>query len=197
MQVSPALPVLLAAFALLASPPVLAAVLTAAACHELGHYAALRRCGGRVESLRLTALGAVMDVGSTARLSYGREMGIVLAGPGANLLLAAGLAALGRRWEAAWLPAGAHLVLGVFNLLPIRPLDGGRLLWLAAAWLTEPFTADRAAAAVGLVCAAALSLCGVLLTCRTGGRPFLLIGALGLLGANLREMGLVKTASAG
>jgi hypothetical protein len=37
VQVSPALPVLLAAVALLASPPVLATVLTAAACRELCH----------------------------------------------------------------------------------------------------------------------------------------------------------------
>ena len=50
-----------------------------------------------------------------------------------------GLAWLGREAEVFWLFAGAQLVLGCFNLLPVRPLDGGRLLWLAAAWRHGPF----------------------------------------------------------
>ena len=36
-------------------------------------------------------------------------------------------------------------VLGCFNLLPILPLDGGRMLWLALCWRTDPFLADRMA----------------------------------------------------
>lgn len=194
---SPALPALLTVFVLLASPPVLAAVLLAAALHEAGHWTVLRRCGGRVERLRLTAFGAEMDVGSTARLSYGAEMGIVLAGPAVNLLLAVALAALGRWWSGAYLFAGANLVLGIFNLLPSPPLDGGRLLWLALAWFTEPFTADRITSVVGIAASGALVLCGVALTCRTGGSPFLLLASLGLLGTNLREMGLAKSPAAG
>jgi len=197
ISVSPALPALLAVFVLLSSPPVLTAVLLAAALHECGHWIVLRRWGGRVERLRLTAFGAEMDVGSTARLSYGAEMGIVLAGPAVNLLLAVALAALGRVWSGAYLFAGANLVLGAFNLLPSPPLDGGRLLWLAVAWLTEPFTADRITAMAGLAVSAALVLCGVALTCRAGGSPFLLLGAMGVLWANLREIGLVKSSAAG
>lgn len=197
VSVSPTLPALLAVFAALSSPTVLAAVLLAAISHEAGHYAALRRCGGRVRRLRLTALGAEMDVGDTARLSYRQEMGIVLAGPAANLLLGLILGTLGQRWETAWLLAGAHLVLGLFNLLPAAPLDGGRLMWLLLALLTEPFTADRGAAAVGLAVSGVLAAGGIALTCRAGGSPFLLVGALGLLWRNLREKGLVKSHAAG
>ncbi|MEI3361131.1 MAG: hypothetical protein V8R75_00350 [Oscillospiraceae bacterium] len=47
----------------------------------------------------------------------------------ANLLSAVVLTALGLE-----MAAGAHLVLGAFNLLPVRPLDGGRALYLAAAF---------------------------------------------------------------
>ena len=53
------------------------------------------------------------------------------------------LAALGRWWEPLYLLAGAQGVLGCFNLLPILPLDGGRMLWLALCWRTDPFLADR------------------------------------------------------
>lgn len=46
IRVSPGAPALLAVFVWLSSPEVLGAVLLAALCHELGHYAALRRRGG-------------------------------------------------------------------------------------------------------------------------------------------------------
>ena len=56
---SPGAPALLAVFVWLSSPEVLGAVLLAALCHELGHYAALRRRGGWVRAVRISALGAV------------------------------------------------------------------------------------------------------------------------------------------
>ena len=192
LEISPALPVVLAAFVVLSSPLLLAAILLSAACHEWGHYAALRRFGGRVERLRLTAFGAVMEVGNTAHISYGAEILTVLAGPAVNLMLAVLLALCGRWWGTAYLFAGANLVLGVFNLLPAPPLDGAQFLWLTVAWLTEPFTADRVMRAVGVAASAAVVCGGVVLTCRAGGSPFLLLGAVGLLVANLREKGLVK-----
>ncbi|MBQ1459693.1 MAG: site-2 protease family protein [Oscillospiraceae bacterium] len=193
VTVSPALPVVLALFVLLSSPLLLAALVLAALCHEWGHYAVLRRFGVGVKHLRLSAFGAEMDVGNTSRMSYGAEMLTVLAGPAVNLALAVLLGGLGYWWETAYVFAGANLVLGVFNLLPAPPLDGGRLLWLATAWLTEPFTADRITSAVGLMISGALAAAGILLTCRTGGSPFLLLGAVGLLITNLRQKGLVKS----
>lgn len=42
VRVSPGAPALLAVFVWLSSPEVLGAVLLAALCHELGHYAVLR-----------------------------------------------------------------------------------------------------------------------------------------------------------
>ena len=62
-------------------------------------------------------------------------------------------AALGRWWEPLYLLAGAQGVLGCFNLLPILHLDGGRMLWLALCWGTDPFLADRVTQAVSLATA--------------------------------------------
>ena len=87
---------------------------------------------------------------------------------------------------------GAQLVLGAFNLLPALPLDGGRILWLALAWLTEPYTAQRVLSAVSLAVSLALLLGGGGLIWRLGGSPFLLVGAVGLTGWNLREIKLAK-----
>ena len=92
IRVSPGAPALLAVFVWLSSPEVLGAVLLAALCHELGHYAALRRRGGWVRAVRISALGAEMQV--AGRMSYGGELLAAAAGPAVNLVLAAALAGL-------------------------------------------------------------------------------------------------------
>jgi len=66
--------------------PALPPVLLAAACHELGHLAALRLAGARVERLRLNAFGAEIRA-DTRRLSYPREIACTLAGPAVNRAL--------------------------------------------------------------------------------------------------------------
>ena len=95
-----------------------------------------------------------------------------------NLLLAAALGLPGRWWEPLYLLAGAQAVLGCFNLLPILPLDGGRMLWLALCWGTDPFLADRVAQAVSLAAAGLLTVAGAALARRS---PFLLWTAAALL----------------
>ena len=166
-----------ALFLLLTDTPILlAALLPAALLHELAHYAVLRLCGVRAARFTLTGLGASLYVPELHRLSYGAELLSAAAGPLMNLLLWVLLSLTGR--EALTLFAGAQMVLGGLNLLPVRPMDGGRILCLATAYLTEPYTADRVAAAVGLAASSALLALCLWLVLTTGSGLFLLLGAL-------------------
>ncbi len=168
-----------ALFLLLTDTPILlTALLPAALLHELAHYAVLRLCGVRTARFTLTGLGASLYVPELHRLSYGAELLSAAAGPLMNLLLWVLLSLTGR--EELTLFAGAQMVLGVLNLLPVRPMDGGRILWLATAYLTEPYTADRVAAAVGLAASSALLALCLWLVLTTGSGLFLLLGALWL-----------------
>ncbi len=168
-----------ALFLLLTDTPILlAALLPAALLHELAHYAVLRLCGVRTARFTLTGLGASLYVPELHRLSYGAELLSAAAGPLMNLLLWVLLSLTGR--EELTLFAGAQMVLGVLNLLPVRPMDGGHILWLATAYLTEPYTADRVAAAVGLAASSALLALCLWLVLTTGSGLFLLLGALWL-----------------
>ena len=136
-----------ALFLLLTDTPVLlAALLPAALLHELAHYAVLRLCGVRTARFTLTGLGASLYVPELHRLSYGAELLSAAAGPLMNLLLWVLLSLTGR--EELTLFAGAQMVLGVLNLLPVRPMDGGRILWLATAYLTELTPIARLSTAV-------------------------------------------------
>ncbi len=167
---------LLAVSLLAGAGEVLPVVLLSAAGHELGHLAALRLAGARVERVRLTAFGAEIRA-DTRRLSYPREIACTLAGPAVNLLLALIFA----RWTGLYVAAGANLLLGCFNLLPVPVLDGGRALHLFVSWLADPLAADRVCRAVGLACAAILTGTALVLTVRCGAGLFLMLGALGTL----------------
>ena len=194
VTITPSAPALLAALLLLFPPVLLLAFLSAALLHELGHYAALRLMKGHVKQLTITPLGAEMTV--EGQLSYSQEMALAAVGPAVNLLLAALLSHFGSRWELCYLFGGVHLVLGLFNLLPILPLDGGMLLWNTAAWCIEPYTADRVSAIVGMFASLLLSGTALwMLLC--GGSPFLLIATLGLLRVHLQQIGLVKPRQTG
>ncbi|MGH3240944.1 MAG: site-2 protease family protein [Spirillospora sp.] len=107
--------------------------------HELSHAVTARAFGLPVRSVTLHVLGGETAIEREAP-TPGREFLIAFAGPLTNLVLAGlGLAAR------ATLPLSdvtlllvdaltfANLLVGVFNLLPGLPLDGGRLV-RAAVW---------------------------------------------------------------
>lgn len=90
------------------------------ALHELAHVTAALLLGGSVSSCRLSLSGGYISV---SRLSYGREALAVAAGPAISLI-----AAFAASWCGAYMLAGINLSFGVYNLLPARCLDGGRLV---------------------------------------------------------------------
>lgn len=181
IRISPGFCLLTGWFAAVNGWRLLAAVLGAAAIHEGGHWLALRLLGAKILGLRIGVLGAVLETDSRG-LSYGGELIAVLAGPGANLAAALVLTALDRE-----MLAGAHLVLGAFNLLPVRPLDGGRALYLAVSWALGSAAGERVTRWAGFTAALALAVCLGWVMERTGGSLWLLPALAGLLAAAGRE----------
>lgn len=108
--------VFLAAAVLLSDVRWVAAAVTAAAVHELGHFLALWLMEKQIIGFQADLGGAVIR---TETLQPGEELLCALAGPGAGLLLTLFL---------RWIPRTAFcgLVQSLFNLLPLYPLDGGR-----------------------------------------------------------------------
>ena len=141
--------------------------------HELAHSMLARRLGVGVEGITLWMFGGVSSIKGDAP-SAGAEAKIAAVGPATSLALAAIfaiantlLAAAGASpllvTLAAWL-ALINFILGLFNLLPGFPLDGGRLL-RAILWRIghERDRATIRAAAVGEVVGTLMIAAGLFL----------------------------------
>lgn len=148
--------------------PWVAAAVLAAAVHELCHYLAIAALGGQVGRIAVGSGGAAMELGC---LSPVRELLAAAAGPVGSL----SLMLMGRFFPRLAL---CGLVQGLFNLLPIYPLDGGRILRRAL----ELALPDRAAAAITCWTGFAFALCGTFFCLRLGFLP----GAVVFLAAWIR-----------
>ncbi|MEU7769559.1 site-2 protease family protein [Nocardia sp. NPDC049190] len=149
------------------------AVLLCAAllAHELAHSIVARRAGVRVEQVVLWLLGGVSELTEEPRDARA-DLRIALAGPLTSLALA--VVAFGAAVGAAavdpsgpithalvWL-AVMNAILGVFNLLPGAPLDGGRVVRAAIWWRTgDRLRAATSAARSGQILGTMLLLIGV------------------------------------
>ncbi|HYN15637.1 MAG TPA: site-2 protease family protein [Terriglobales bacterium] len=143
--------------------------------HELGHSVVAQNRGIRVPSIVLFALGGVSQMERESPDAK-TEFWMALAGPLVSFAL--GLVCLGLAHTMGWVgpssPAGSpvvamlawlgyiNLTLGLFNLIPAYPLDGGRVLRAAAWWATHTIErATRIASNVGQVFAFLFILAGL------------------------------------
>ena len=130
--------------------------------HELSHSVVARGYGLPVRRIVLWPLGGVSEIDREAP-TPGREFAIAAAGPALSLVLGGigwGLYQVvntGIAGALIWQLVFANIIVGLFNLLPGLPLDGGRML-RAVIWLVtkKPNTATIAAAWTGRVLALGL-----------------------------------------
>lgn len=137
--------------------------------HELAHSLYAIAKGGRVRAITLTMIGGVSQLTDAPR--RGRDEAIMaLVGPATSLVLGGlfwlayrALAPL-RSFDlafAAFQLASLNVVLGLFNLLPAFPMDGGRILRGALAERWGALRATRVAAGAGKAFAALFAIVGL------------------------------------
>jgi Zn-dependent protease len=152
------------------------AIFGCVALHEVGHALAARAYGIGTRDITLYPVGGVASLERMPE-KPGREIAIALAGPAVNFVIAAALfagllgGALFNPWAVAAGPDAverfasklmwANVILGVFNLLPAFPMDGGRVLRAVLAIGMPRVKATAAAVAVGSVIAAAFFVFGL------------------------------------
>ena len=99
--------------------------------HELGHYLVAKRSGYKLDSFFLAPYGVSLNY-KEANFDSFDEIKIALAGPVVNIFIAIFGVALFWIFPVTYSYSieivKQSLILGLFNLLPCYPLDGGRIL---------------------------------------------------------------------
>jgi len=115
------------------------ALFASVVAHEVAHCVVARRRGARVVGIVLIPLGGLSRLEAMPE-APDDELAVAAAGPLTSLVLGAGLLAVGFLSGARVLPptlfvgswwarlGWLNVVLGLFNLLPALPMDGGRVL---------------------------------------------------------------------
>ncbi len=122
------------------NPGELMAVALAAILHELGHAVAAWGWSVPIRVLRMDLFGARMELGGLT--GYAAEMAVAAGGPVVSLTVAALAYPVGSAWAGAYLFSSVSLGLGLLNLLPVRGLDGGRMLSCALSLAAGERVAD-------------------------------------------------------
>jgi Zn-dependent protease len=137
--------------------------------HELSHSYFAKRYGIKIERIVLLPIGGVSEMEEIPE-DPAQELRIALAGPVANLVIAAFsfLILLIFKSSLSTVLLGAlyyfivvNLLLGLFNLLPAFPMDGGRILRAFLAERMSFIKATKTAATIGKQLAIIMAIIGV------------------------------------
>ncbi len=134
--------------------------------HELGHALAARRFGIETERILLLPFGGVAQLRRLPQTAT-RELLVTLAGPAVNFTIAALLLPLMTRAPFyGGIPNNAralldyavyfNAIMGTFNLIPVFPMDGGRLLRASLSYKLGFNKATRITAQLGTFLAVAI-----------------------------------------
>ncbi len=183
--------------------------------HELGHALVARRAGVPAKGIILLPIGGVTILDEAQAIpesdtTWKRDIRIAVAGPLVNLFIAGVFALLllavvpgfplatkplvhpgNLLRSVVWL----NVYLGLFNLLPAYPMDGGRVLRALFSRQMDPIRATQRAVRIGHVFAILFMMLGMLLSnrpdTRADGLWLLMIGVFLFVGAQLEERSAV------
>lgn len=150
---------------------------TCVVLHEFGHSFTAMRFGVGVRRILLMPIGGMAEFDSIPR-EPSRELLITAAGPAVNFVIAAVVGLL-VGMPPGW-PFGEHefaadargfaqlvvhwnLLMGIFNLVPVFPMDGGRIFRAVLAARLPYLRATFIAASVGKILAIAAAFAAIVL----------------------------------
>jgi Zn-dependent protease len=140
------------------------------ALHELGHSVVARAKGGYIHEIVLYPFGGAAKISNIPKRPVDEIM-VALAGPAVSLILAL----IFHQWEITRFLGYLNAMLFFFNVLPVFPMDGGRVLRAALTIKNGRLEATRMAATVGKY------FCGLFVLIGLFGMPFRLLGLIGPL----------------
>ena len=141
--------------------------------HEIAHVLSAAALGQPPASLEITPIGAVMRLEDETKLPPLRRLLMILSGPLLSFLLCyAALEGVSHHWLNQQI--GRELFLAntailLMNMLPVLPLDGGRLLALGAGMYLSPMTVKKLLRLISRIVGLSLIILNIASAVRYGG----------------------------
>ena len=146
--------------------------------HEISHIVTLKIMRGSVRSLHTGAVGVGLD---TSGLSYSAELFVALSGPLMSLILFICFLPFAQKSPMLFFCCISNLIIFTLNILPVYPIDGGRVLYCLLCKKIQLSTAALITKAVSFLFLLPLSVLSVIILCNTGYNMSLLIISIYLL----------------
>ncbi|TCS96494.1 site-2 protease family protein [Hazenella coriacea] len=128
--------------------------------HELGHMSAAWSYGWRIHSMQLLPFGGVAKMEEWGTVSAQEEMIVALAGPFQHMwmIIISYLFYFTGFWSKGWTDYFilCNFLIAGFNLLPIYPLDGGRVIQALLSYLMPYRLCIMITLWLGIICSTLL-----------------------------------------
>lgn len=133
--------------------------------HECGHAAAAALLGCRVLSIQMLPFGGVAVIEDAGNITARREIIIALAGPFQNILMVGVVLLLkyGNLGDPVFLDyiIQGNLLIALFNLLPVLPLDGGKIVQALVSLAAPYYTTLMWTYRISILCSAGVIVVAV------------------------------------
>lgn len=152
--------------------------------HEIGHIFMLWICKIPVSEINFKAFGISIVLSSNYSISYKKEIMIALGGPLMNIFLASvslTLCSFGIFEHILTVFAIFSIAAAIFNLLPVGPLDGGRILNAVFCIKFDVIKAEGLVKAISILFLCPLLVAGIYILLWSKNNVTLLIVAVYLL----------------
>ena len=111
--------------------------------HEAGHIICLLVLGEKPKKIDLSFYGIKLERNPMSSQSTAGELAVFVSGPAVNFVFSAVLFLLSNVFESLREAAVISLCIGVFNLIPCKPFDGGNILYTVLCRNAKQETADK------------------------------------------------------
>lgn len=136
--------------------------------HEIGHIACLLIWGEKPVSVELSFYGIKLERQRHSVLSPAEEVAVFAAGPVMNFIFSAFLLPFSDKNTGAETAAAISFCVGIFNLLPCAPLDGGNIISTFLAFMTDDERAEKISFFVSCVTLVPMSVTGIIMIFANG-----------------------------
>lgn len=164
-SISPLLLIFMCAFVLIDGSFLAVLTVLFSLWHEIWHIIVLRAVGGKIKGLFAMGVGIKLNPGM---LGYKEEMAVALAGPVASFFMFIIFLPFALKNEYTMFCTFCNLIIFIINILPVFPLDGGRVLYFFICQRFLPTTASKITKTVTVIFLLPLFVLSVIILIKTG-----------------------------